>query len=179
VIALYILWPSLLSVLQAWPQLLDLDPIWFVAMFVLEAASFVCIWGLQRIALGTHAWFGVATAQLASNAFSRVVPGGAAAGGALQWRMLTDSGVDGAKVATAVTATSFISTGILFVLPLLAVPSVLLGRPVPGGLALDEVRDVLRALADDGRLVGLEVTALEDPGHAETVAALLPIHHAT
>jgi len=135
VIALYILWPSLLSVLQAWPQLLDLDPIWFVAMFVLEAASFVCIWGLQRIALGTHAWFGVATAQLASNAFSRVVPGGAAAGGALQWRMLTDSGVDGAKVATAVTATSFISTGILFVLPLLAVPSVLLGRPVPGGLA--------------------------------------------
>ncbi len=51
--------------------------------------------------------------------------------------------------------------------------------PVPGGLALDEVRDVLRALADDGRLVGLEVTALEDPGHAETVAGLLPIHHAT
>jgi arginase family enzyme len=51
--------------------------------------------------------------------------------------------------------------------------------PVPGGLSLDEVRDALRALADDGRLVGIEVTALEDPGHAETVAALLPIDHAT
>ena len=51
--------------------------------------------------------------------------------------------------------------------------------PVPGGLALDDVRDVLRSLADAGRLVGVEVTALEDPGHAETVAALLPIHHAT
>ena len=46
--------------------------------------------------------------------------------------------------------------------------------PVPGGLSLDEVRDALRALADDGRLVGIEVTALEDPGHAETVAGLLP-----
>ena len=51
--------------------------------------------------------------------------------------------------------------------------------PVPGGLSLDEVRDALRALADDGRLVGIEVTALEDPGHAETVAGLLPIDHAT
>ena len=134
-IALYILWPSLLSVLQAWPQLLDLDPGWFVVMFLLEGASFVCIWDLQRLALGARGWFGVATAQLASNAFSRVVPGGAAAGGALQWRMLTDSGVNSTKVATSVTATSFISTGILFVLPLLAVPSVVLGRPVPGGLA--------------------------------------------
>ncbi|MGH2539463.1 MAG: lysylphosphatidylglycerol synthase transmembrane domain-containing protein, partial [Actinomycetota bacterium] len=79
--------------------------------------------------------FGVATAQLSSNAFSRVVPGGAAAGGALQWRMLTDSGVDGAQVATALTAASLISTGTLFMLPLLAVPAALLGRPVPGGLA--------------------------------------------
>ena len=46
--------------------------------------------------------------------------------------------------------------------------------PVPGGLGLDEVRDVLAALAADGRLVGIEVTALEDPSYAETVAGLLP-----
>jgi arginase family enzyme len=51
--------------------------------------------------------------------------------------------------------------------------------PVPGGLALEDVRGALAALAAEGRLVGIEVTALEDPGHAETVAALLPIHHAT
>jgi len=135
VIALYILWPSLLSVFETWPELLDLNPAWFVAMLALEALSFFCIWGLQRIALVTDRWFGVATAQLAANAFSRVVPGGAAAGGALQWRMLTDSGVDGARVATALTAASLISTGTLFMLPLLTVPAALLGRPVPGGLA--------------------------------------------
>jgi arginase len=49
--------------------------------------------------------------------------------------------------------------------------------PVPSGLGLDEVRDALAALADAGRLVGIEVTALEDPAQAETVASLLPIHH--
>ena len=135
VIALYILWPSLLTVFESWPALLDLNPGWFIAMLGLETLSFVCIWGLQRIALRTDRWFGVATAQLASNAFSRVVPGGAAAGGALQWRMLTDSGVDGTRVAAALTTSSLISTGALFMLPVLTVPAALLGRPVPGGLA--------------------------------------------
>jgi arginase len=51
--------------------------------------------------------------------------------------------------------------------------------PVPGGLSLGEVRDTLAGLAAEGRLVGLEVTALEDPSQAETVAGLLPIHHPT
>ena len=133
-VALYVLWPSLLTVFESWPELLDLNPAWFLAMLVLEALSFVCIWGLQRIALRTDRWFGVATAQLSANALSRIVPGGAAAGGALQWRMLTDSGVDGARVATALTAASLISTGTLFVLPILTLPAALLGRPVPGGL---------------------------------------------
>jgi arginase len=50
--------------------------------------------------------------------------------------------------------------------------------PVPGGLSLDEVRETLAGLADEGRLVGLEVTALEDPTRAAQVADLLPIHHA-
>ena len=135
VVALYVLWPSLLTVFETWPELLDLNPVWFLAMLVLEALSFGCIWGLQRIALRTSRWFGVATAQLASNAFSRVVPGGAAAGGALQWRMLTDSGADGAQVATGLTAASLISAGTLFMLPLLTLPAALLGQPVPGGLA--------------------------------------------
>ena len=133
-VALYVLWPSLLTVFESWPELLDLNPAWFLAMLALECLSFVCIWGLQRIALRTDRWFGVATAQLSANALSRIVPGGAAAGGALQWRMLTDSGVDGARVATALTAASLISTGTLFALPVLTLPAALLGRPVPGGL---------------------------------------------
>ena len=134
-IALYILWPSLLQVFQAWPELLTLNPIWLLPMLGFEIASFVCIWGLQRIALRTDQWFGVATAQLASNAFSRVVPGGAAAGGALQYRMLTESGVGAATVATGLTAVSLISTGTLLILPVLTLPAALAGRPTPQGLA--------------------------------------------
>jgi arginase len=45
--------------------------------------------------------------------------------------------------------------------------------PVPGGLSADEVRDVLATLASGGRLVGLEVTALEYPEHADVIAGIL------
>src|SRR4029078_7935195 len=99
-IALYILWPGLLKVFQAWPELLTLNPIWFVAMFLAEVASFACIWMLQRLALRTDRWFGVATSQLAGNAFSRIVPGGAAAGGAISYRLLVVAGIPAATVGT-------------------------------------------------------------------------------
>jgi arginase len=45
--------------------------------------------------------------------------------------------------------------------------------PVPDGLQADEVRDVLERLVRDGRLVGLEVTALEHPEHLELVTGIL------
>ena len=45
--------------------------------------------------------------------------------------------------------------------------------PVPGGLQADEVRDVLAALVDEGRLVGLEVTAFEHPEHLDVVLGIL------
>jgi arginase family enzyme len=45
--------------------------------------------------------------------------------------------------------------------------------PVPGGLAADEVRDVLATLRDHGRLVGLEVTAFEHPEHLDVVVGIL------
>lgn len=133
-VALYVLWPSLLKVFAAWPELLRLNPSWFAAMFAAELASFTCIWMLQRLALRTKQWFGVATSQLAGNAFSRIVPGGAAAGGALSYRLLLAAGIPAATVGTGLTAASIISTATLFSLPLLAVPAVLAGRPVPRGL---------------------------------------------
>jgi arginase family enzyme len=44
---------------------------------------------------------------------------------------------------------------------------------VPGGLQAADVRDVLARLRDEGRLVGLEVTALEDPAGVELVTEIL------
>ena len=53
-------------------------------------------------------------------------------------------------------------------------PSVLAPQfPVPGGLQAADVRDVLARLRDEGRLVGLEVTALEDPSGVELVIEIL------
>lgn len=134
-ISLYILWPGLLKMFSAWPQLLTINPIWILVMIAAEGASFACQWALVRIALGTNRWLAIATAQLAGNAFSRIVPGGAAAGGALQYRMLTQSGFEPARVGTALTASSLISSATIFALPMLALPTILLGAPVPSGLA--------------------------------------------
>jgi uncharacterized protein (TIRG00374 family) len=133
--SLYILWPSLLNVFSAWPDLLSIEPAWFPAMLAFEVASFVCIWLLQCIALRTRLGFAVITAQVAGNAFSRIVPAGAAAGGALQYRMLTQAAFDAPRVATGLAAASLISTSTVFALPLLALPTILFGAPVPKGLA--------------------------------------------
>jgi arginase len=53
-------------------------------------------------------------------------------------------------------------------------PSVLpVQFPVPGGMGAEEVREILARLRAQGRLVGLEVTAFEDPEHLELVAGIL------
>jgi arginase family enzyme len=44
--------------------------------------------------------------------------------------------------------------------------------PVPGGLSLEALRGLLAGLA--GRVVGIEVTALEDASLAPAIAELLP-----
>jgi uncharacterized protein (TIRG00374 family) len=135
IITLYVLWPSLIAVFRSWPDLLTLNPVWYPVMLALEAASFICAWGLQRLALATDRWFAIGTAQLAGNAVSKVIPGGAAAGGATQFKMLTDGGIAGARVGTGLAVASLISTGSLFALPLLSVPAALAGRPTPSTLA--------------------------------------------
>jgi len=129
---LYIVWPSLMSVFSAWPKLGDLNPAWFAAMFLLELGSFASAWVLLRVALHSDVWFRIAASQLTGNAVSRVLPGGAATGGALQFQMLVGSGgMDATRVATGLTVASIMSTATLFALPLLTVPVMIWGAPVP------------------------------------------------
>jgi arginase len=53
-------------------------------------------------------------------------------------------------------------------------PAVLSAQfPVPGGLGAGEVRALLAAVVADGRLMGIEVTALEHPEQAPAVARML------
>jgi uncharacterized protein (TIRG00374 family) len=129
-VSLYLLMPSLLEVFTSWRQLFELNPLWLLAVVGFEAASFVATWELQRIALVTRSWFAVGTSQLAGNALGRIVPGGMATAGALQYRMLVRAGVPSGRVASAVTATSALLFATLLVLPLLAAPAIVGGTPV-------------------------------------------------
>jgi putative heme transporter len=133
-VSLYVVAPSLVATFGSLPKLADVFPAWFVLIFVFEALAFVCIWELIRVALATHGWFDVACSQLAGNAASRALPGGAATGGALQIRMLQRAGFDVATTTTALTAVGLLSTATLFVLPVLALPAVIFGVAVSSQL---------------------------------------------
>ncbi len=133
-VALYLVAPSVIAVLHSWPRLVTLNLLWFIPALVAEAAHFACTFSLQRIALRTKAWFSVITAQLAGNAMSLIVPGGAAAGAAVQFRMLAVSGMDATNAVGGLTAFSFLGIGGLLALPLFVLPAVLFGAPVSSGL---------------------------------------------
>jgi uncharacterized protein (TIRG00374 family) len=135
-LSLYIFAPSLIDVYSSWDEVVTLQPLWLVAILGFQVASFSCMWFLQRLALRTHDWFSVITSQLAGNAFSRVVPGGAAAGVAMQMRMLTRAGVETTTAASSLTAVSLLTTGIVFALPVLALPAMIAGTPVRGPLLM-------------------------------------------
>ena len=133
-VSLYLLAPALLEVFGAFDQLGDIDPLWFVAMLALQAGSYASMWWVQRLALRIDRWGPVITSQLASNAFGRIVPGGVAAAGAMQYAMLARGGVPGAAAASGMTASSILVFGTLLALPLLAVPAVVSGATVDPNL---------------------------------------------
>jgi uncharacterized protein (TIRG00374 family) len=133
-VALYLVLPELFAVFHSWPKLATLDLLWFIPAVIAEAAHFACTFSLQRIALRTKAWFSVITAQLAGNSISLIVPGGAAAGAAVQFRMLAVSGMDAADAVGGLTAFSFLGIAGLLALPVFVLPVVLFGTPVSRGL---------------------------------------------
>lgn len=125
-IGLYVVWPSLAAVFSSGPQLRAVNPLWGIPIVLAELASFACMWALLRLALDVKPWFPIATAQLAGNAFSRIVPGGAAAGGAMQFDILRQAGIGSTWVATGVTAVSLISTATLLGLPVISIAVILI-----------------------------------------------------
>jgi uncharacterized protein (TIRG00374 family) len=134
-ISFHIVTPSIVDVLGSWPRVSTVAPLWLVVIVAFEGLSFVSAIRLQRIALRTDAWFSVATSQLAGNAMTQVVPGGAAAGATLQLRMLAQSGADTATAISGFTAFSLLQTASILFLPFLTLPTILAGAPVNPGLA--------------------------------------------
>jgi uncharacterized protein (TIRG00374 family) len=134
-VSLYLLLPSLLAVFASWRSLSHLD--WYFGFLALacEAASFVCVWELDRIALHTRAWFPVATAQLSGSAVGRILPGGGATATAFTASMLGKAGVDTGEAAAAFAASTGLQIATRLALPVLALPAVLGGAPISHSLA--------------------------------------------
>lgn len=133
-ISFYVVGPSVVEVLSSAPRLATITWWWFPIMALLEAASFAALWAVQWIAIRKAHWWEIATSQLAGNAIGRIVPGGGAAAGALQYRMLVDSGTSRGAAATGLTAANILTFGVLLGLPFLALPAILLGLPVDASL---------------------------------------------
>jgi uncharacterized protein (TIRG00374 family) len=134
-VSLYLLAPALLEVFGAFDELDEISPLWFPAMIAPQVGSFACMWGIQRLSMRADHWGPVITSQLASNAFGRVVPGGVAASGAMQYAMLVRGGVPTAAAASGMTASSVLLFGTLLALPLLATPAIIGGAGVDPHLA--------------------------------------------
>jgi uncharacterized protein (TIRG00374 family) len=128
-ISLYLLAPALIAVFGAFDELDEIDPLWFVAMIALQVGSYACMWGIQRLAVRAG-WGPVITSQLAANSFGRVVPGGVAASGAMQYAMLVRAGVPMGAAASGLTASSVLIFGTLLALPMLALPAIITGVAV-------------------------------------------------
>jgi uncharacterized protein (TIRG00374 family) len=134
-IGFYVVWPSLVAVFGSYDELRHVNPVWFVVMAALEAGSFVCIWALIGLCLGSSRYFLIGTSQLAGNAITKTIPGGAAVGAATQYRLLVGGGMEATRIATGLTAASLINTATLFALPVLSLPAIIGGVAVARGLA--------------------------------------------
>ena len=164
-VTLYLLLPKVLDVLDAWTELQSISWPWFVVMLGFEVGSFACMWWLIRIALPQTDWFTASTSQMAGAAVTKAVPGGAAIGAALQFRMLAASGVRMGTAGSTMAATSIVSTATLFALPVVALMMSFVGAPIPQGLVLVAWAGGILFLI----LVGLGVVAVNTDRPLEVV----------
>lgn len=134
-VSLYLLLPSLAAVFASWHSLTSLTWYWVLLALASEAASFVAIWQLDRIALREQRWFVVASAQLAGNAAGRVVPGGAATATAVSVGMLRRAGHGVGQATAALAASTTLQVATRLALPLLALPAIVAGASVAPSLA--------------------------------------------
>lgn len=142
-ISLYVLLPSLVAVFSSSRSLSNLTWYWAALALVSEAASFVALWELNRIALHERSWFAVACSQLSGNAVGRIVPGGAATATAFQVSMLRRAGVDVGQAAAALAASTSLQLGTALALPVFALPAIVGGAPVDRSLAISALLGVV------------------------------------
>ena len=50
-LSLYLLAPALLEVFGAYDKLDEFNPLWWVAMVILQIGSYACMWGVQKLSM--------------------------------------------------------------------------------------------------------------------------------
>lgn len=134
-VCVYVLGPSVLATLNAWPQVTKISWQWLLVMLVAEVLSNACLIWLQALAMRTRDWFAVTTAELTGGAISRALPGGGAAAAGVQYSMLIRTGLPAPAVASGLTAASLLTLATVFVLPVVSIPVLIAGGTIPNGLA--------------------------------------------
>jgi uncharacterized membrane protein YbhN (UPF0104 family) len=160
----------------AWPQLAGVDVPWFFVLAALQLGRLAALWWLSKMAIepvrsGTAevdapqvdvprlGWGTTATAQLAGSAAAKVVPGGGAAGGMVQANVLISAGQPATAVASGLTAVALLNNAVLFLLPILTIPALIIGPPPAKQLQLGLLVSVLLAAV----IVAVGVTFLTWP----------------
>jgi uncharacterized protein (TIRG00374 family) len=159
-VSLYLVAPSVLDTLGSWRDITRFSIGWLAGMAVLQAASVVCLWALQRLALHSRRWRPVIASQLAGNALSKVAPGGGAMGSALQYRMLVAAGLPPATTVGALTTVNLLTFAVVLALPILALPAL-----IRGGVSRDllEIAVVGVVIAVVASAVGALLLARDGP----------------
>ena len=129
-VSVYLVIPSVIATFSSWPELQRLRDGSLLAMVGCTLASLVCFWILLGICLRSSSWMLMATSQLSSAAVARILPGGSATATAVQYRLLSDAGVDTETAGTGLTVATLLNFAVLFALPVLAVPALLTGDSV-------------------------------------------------
>jgi uncharacterized protein (TIRG00374 family) len=136
----YLLAPSILGVMAASSQLVDIDWWWLVALVVAQLVVLVLTWELQRLLIhdgpeGRPSLALIASTQLVGNAVATATPLGGAAGTASQVRALAKRGVDPRRATAGILAFSLLQVASVGALAVVGPVMVIAGVSVPPTLA--------------------------------------------
>jgi uncharacterized protein (TIRG00374 family) len=137
---IYLLAPSILGVLAASNELVEIDWWWLVALVVAQGLVLYLTWLLQRLLIQEGPHHGpslplIASTQLVGNAVATAAPFGGAAGTAAQVRALQRRGVDARRATSGIVTFSLLQVASVGALAVIGPIMVLLGIAVPPTLA--------------------------------------------
>jgi uncharacterized protein (TIRG00374 family) len=136
----YLLAPSVLGVLAASDQLVEIDWWWLVALVAAQVLVLYLTWVLQRLLVHDEQGVSpalplVASTQLVGNAVATAAPLGGAAGTAAQVRALAKRGVDPRRATAGILTFSLLQVASVGALAVVGPVMVVFGIAVPATLA--------------------------------------------